>query len=119
MVEFEPRQKIEEHESRIKILEDHDMDKEKRLSRIESSFTHLETMITQENRDTRLFFQSTMDKQWDLIKSMGALNDKEKERQFEIKKTKLERHTELFLKIGGAGGILYVVAQSLIDFFAK
>ena len=90
-----------------------------RLRNIEKSYTHLETTILQENRDTRQFFQSTMDKQWDLIKSMGALNEKEKERQHEIKKTKLERHTELFLKLGGAGGILYLIIQSLFTLLSK
>ncbi|MEQ6856056.1 hypothetical protein AAHH17_16370 [Lysinibacillus capsici] len=111
--------RLEEHEHRIRILEESDADKERRLRNIESSFTHLETTILQENRDTRQFFQSTMDKQWDLIKSMGALNDKERDRQHEIRKTKLERHTELFLKVGGAGGILYLIIQAIIDFATK
>lgn len=111
--------KFEDHEHRIRILEESDADKEMRLRNIEKSYTHLETTILQENRDTRQFFQSTMDKQWDLIKSMGALNEKEKERQHEIKKTKLERHTELFLKLGGAGGILYLIIQSLFTLLSK
>ncbi|NYV68116.1 hypothetical protein HYI36_22830 [Bacillus sp. Gen3] len=111
--------KIKDHEYRIRILEESDADKEMRLRNIEKSYAHLETTILQENRDTRHFFQSTMDKQWDLIKSMGALNEKEKERQHEIKKTKLERHTELFLKLGGAGGILYLIIQSLFTLLSK
>lgn len=111
--------RIEEHEHRIRELEVNDADKEMRLRNIEKGYAHLETTILQENRDTRQFFQSTMDKQWDLIKSMGALNDKEKERQHEIKKTKLERHTEMFLKIGGAGGILYLFIQSIFDIVSR
>ncbi|KZR58987.1 hypothetical protein [Pseudobacillus badius] len=110
---------LENHEQRIKVLELSDIDKERRINNIEKNYAHLETTILQENRDTRQFFQSTMDKQWDLIKSMGALNDKERDRQHEIKKTKLERHTELFLKVGGAGGILYLIIQAVIDFATK
>ncbi|MGG0666983.1 hypothetical protein ABE073_00380 [Lederbergia citrisecunda] len=110
--------KIEDHEQRIKTLEENDSDKEVRLRNIEMNYTRLESTILQENRDTRQFFQSTMDKQWDLIKSMGVLNDKEKEREHEIRKTRLERHTELFLKVGGAGGILYLIIQSILNLFA-
>lgn len=110
---------IKEHEDRIRVLEENDMGIEKRLKDIEKGYVHLESTILQENRDTRQFFQSTMDKQWDLIKTVSTFGDKERERAHEINKTKLERHTELLLKAGGAGGILYIIIQYIIDTLSK
>ncbi|MGA4517186.1 hypothetical protein ACPA0F_07850 [Solibacillus silvestris] len=112
-------QVIKDHEHRIKVLEVSDADKELRLRSIEKSYTHLESTILQENRDTRQFFQSTMDKQWDLIKSMGVLQDKEKDRKHEIAKTKAERTYEILLKIGGTGGVLYLIVQAILNVVVK
>lgn len=109
---------LEDHEQRIRVLEENDIDKESRLRNVEKNYVQLESTILQENRDTRQFFQSNMDKQWDLIKSFGIFSDKEKEREHELTKTKIERHTDILLKVGGTGGILYLIVQALFNIFS-
>ncbi|MGE7623914.1 hypothetical protein ACQKMD_12905 [Viridibacillus sp. NPDC096237] len=62
---------LDNHEGRIKKLEESDHDKEKRLRDVEKSCIKLENTILHENRDTRQLFQNTMQNQWELIKSGG------------------------------------------------
>lgn len=111
--------KIQDHEKRIVHLESSEKEVRGRLTNLERDIHQLETTIVNENRETRLVLQSTMDRQWDLIKQRDEVADRDKERAHEIQKTKLERHTEVFLKIGGAGGILYLFIQSMLDMFAR
>lgn len=111
--------KIQEHETRIVHLESTEKEVRGRLTNLERDIHQLENTIVSENRETRTLFQGTMDKQWDLIKSKDEAADKEKQRKHEMEKTKVERHSEIFLKIGGAGGVLYLFIQSMIDLFSK
>ncbi|MEK5528526.1 hypothetical protein MKX79_03905 [Viridibacillus sp. FSL R5-0468] len=110
---------IENHEGRIKQLELNDLDKEKRLRTVEQSYLKLENTILQENRDTRQLFQNTMQNQWDLIKSSYAATENDKNRKYELTKSKLERRTELTMKLLGTGGLLYLCVQSLLDWMSK
>lgn len=110
---------LENHEGRIKQLEENDQDKEKRLRTMEQSYLKLENTILQENRDTRQLFQNTMQNQWDLIKSSYASTENDKNRKYELTKSKLERRTELTMKLLGTGGLLYLCVQSLLDWMSK
>ncbi|MEX3625818.1 hypothetical protein [Viridibacillus arvi] len=110
---------LENHEGRIKQLEENDQEKEKRLRAVEQSYLKLENTILQENRDTRQLFQNTMQNQWDLIKSRDASTENEKTRNYELTKSKLERRTELTMKLLGTGGLLYLCIQSVLDWISK
>lgn len=110
---------LENHEERIVTLEKSDTEKELRIQTIEKNYMKLENTILQENRDTRSFFQSTMDKQWELIKSRDSAVESEKIRTYDLRKTKMERNADLLLKYGGAGSVLYLFLQSLFNILSK
>ncbi|MGE7622799.1 hypothetical protein ACQKMD_06985 [Viridibacillus sp. NPDC096237] len=110
---------LDNHEGRIKQLEENDLDKEKRLRAVEQSYLKLENTILQENRDTRLLFQNTIQNQWDLIKSRDAAIENDKSRNFELARSNLERRTELAMKLLGTGGLLYLCIQSIIEWMSK
>ncbi|MEX3622082.1 hypothetical protein [Viridibacillus arvi] len=107
------------HEGRIKQLEVNDLDKEKRLRAVEQSYLKLENTILQENRDTRLLFQNTIQNQWDLIKSRDAAVENDKSRNYDLAKSNLERRTELAIKLLGTGGLLYLCIQLLFEWISK
>lgn len=107
------------HEERIVALEESDLKQELRLKQIEQNYVKLENIILQENRETRSFLQSTMDKQWDLIKSRDTALESEKVRTYDLRKTKMERNADLLLKYGGAGSVLYLFLQSLFNILAQ
>lgn len=105
---------IDEHEKRIVVLESSEKEMRGRLTNLERDIHQLENTIINENRETRVLFQGTMDKQWDLIKSRDEAADRVKEREHEIKKGKLERISDIVLKLVGAGGLIYLFVESLM-----
>lgn len=117
----EARDKVQEHEERILILEETGRRHEERLRSLENNYTELENTILKENRDTRSFFQDIMNKQWDLINTKNQYDDAQNARRHEWKKiqgdlskTKIERWSEIFLKLAGAGGLLYLVIEAVV-----
>ena len=111
--------KIQDHEYRIVVLEGSDREMREKVLLLERNIHQLENTVIQESRETRSVLQGTMDKQWDLIKARDDAASREKERQHEIQKTKMERYTEVFLKVSGAGGILYLIVQIVVDVVSK
>jgi hypothetical protein len=109
-------EKLTEHEGRIVNLEEKDEKHEERLRAIELNYTNLENTILKENRDTRQFFQDTMNKQWDLISGKNKYEDAQNNREYDLKKTRIERYSEMILKFAGAGGIVYLVVQSILKY---
>lgn len=99
---------------RIKQLEKWDEDKHKRLKVVEDHYTELKSTIITENREMRSFFQSNMDKQWDLIKDRDERNHDKYKMEHEFRKTKWGNGVEIFLKLTGAGGIIYLVVKSAL-----
>lgn len=110
---------ILDHGRRITDLEEHDKEQDRRIRTLEQNYTKLESTIVQENRETRMIFQSTMDKQWDLIKTRDIAKENASQRDYELQKTKFERRTELLVKLLGAGGLIYLMVQSVIETFTK
>lgn len=106
---------------RVTTLEKKDGEREKRLEDVEKSYSQLndrvedlKTTIVNENKETRLFFQSNMDKQWDLIKSRDKQNHDAQRMEHELSKTKVERWTDIIFKAIGTGGVLYFIFETLL-----
>lgn len=108
-------QSLKQHDDRLITLEIADKSKTERLQAVETNYTNLENTILKENRDTRAFFQDTMNKQWDLISGKSQYEDAQHQRNHDLDKTKIERYSEITLKIVGAGGLLIIVVQALIQ----
>ncbi len=111
---IEQDKRLNQHSERITQLEKFDEDKHKRLKIVEENYTKLENTIVSENKEMRMFFQSNMDKQWDLIKSRDEQRHDSKRMKFELDKTKVERWTDIIFKLVGTGGVLYLVIQAFI-----
>jgi len=84
---------------------------ERRIQQGELNYQDLKNTILLSNERMQTFFSSTMDKQWDLIKSRDALSENDKVRKYEFSKSKLEKWSEVVIKVAGAGGILVIIAQ--------
>ena len=107
--------RLNNHGDRLTKLEKWDEDKHRRLKVVEDNYTKLESTIISENKEMRLFFQSNMDKQWDLIKVRDEQKHDQQKMKHEFDKTKFERWSEILLKLAGTGGILYLIIQSLFN----
>ena len=110
---------ISEHDKRLSTLEENDREQDRRIRELEKSFTKLESTIIQENRETRMIFQSTMNKQWDLIKTRDIAKENENQREHEFRKSKFEKNTDLAIKLLGAGGLVYLFVQSVLSTFTN
>ena len=108
-------EQLTNHEERIVNLEAADKRHEEELRTIKNNYTNLENTILKENRDTRSFFQDTMNKQWELISAKSKYDDAQNQRDYDLRKTKIERYSEMLLKFAGAGGILYLIIQSILN----
>lgn len=106
---------LENHEDRIVQLEKNDLEKELRIKRIEDNYIRLENTIMTENRETRDILREGMRNQWELIKSRDEKKELESVRDYDFKKTKFEKRTELLVKILTIGGVGYLLIQSLIE----
>lgn len=120
-------EKVTEHEEMLKELKEQDAyllkghdalfewkkDMEKWRQDSDANYHDLKSTILLENKETRTFFQSIMDKQWDLIKSRDTSFENEKVRRHDFQKSKLEKYSEIIIKVAGAGGILVLIAQLL------
>jgi len=103
-----------EKHDRLRSVERNDEEYEKRLINVEQNYVKLENTILTENKETRTFFQSNMDKLWDLTKSRDELSHDTRRMRHEITKTKVERLSDVFFKLAGTGGILYLIVQALL-----
>lgn len=106
---------VRQHGEDIEQLKQADKLHEERLRVVETNYTNLENTILKGNRDTQSFFQDLLSKQWELISAKGKYDDAQSQRDYDIRKTKIERYSEMLLKFAGAGGIVYLVVQMLIN----
>lgn len=115
-----------EHDERISTLEKSDKERIKQINELERSHRNLENTIVQENRETRMIFQSTMNKQWDMIKSSQDLNNERINKEYELRradqqaavemnKTKWSMLADVSLKLVGSGSLIYVVVTNLFN----
>lgn len=96
------------HETRIVALEQANEQTQKRLDALERNHNDLKVTIMEENRDTRKFMQS-------LIERQIASNDNDRARDDEIRKERNSNIKDILLAIFGAGGIITL----LFDFIAS
>ena len=113
--------RLERHDERlvqdlddIQELKRFDKEKNKRLLTVEANYEKLENTIVNENKDMRTFFQSNMDKLWDLTMSRDKNNHEGRKMEHEINKTKVERWGNIVFKMLGSGGIIYIIIQAII-----
>ncbi len=106
--------RLNQHGERIKQLEKYDEDKHQRLKKVEANYDELKETIVGENKEMRQFFQSNMDKQWDLIKSRDEQRHDTRRMKHELDKTKTEKYADIIFKLLGTGGIVYLIIQSLL-----
>lgn len=110
---------------RLKAIEAHDEVQEERIRSVERSYEKLEITILSENKDTRQFFQSNMDKLWDLTASKDANNLESAKLASELaientrsetdyKKAKSKHTSDILIKLIGAGGIIYLVIEKFL-----
>lgn len=99
---------------RLLAVEKKDEEHEKRLKDVEQNYVKLENTILTENKETRTFFQSNMDKLWDLTKQRDEHKHEGRKMKHELAKTKLEKWSDVIFKIASSGGILYLIVQALI-----
>lgn len=104
---------LDDHENRLVKLEKSDLEKELRIQKIEDNYLRLENTIMAESRETRDILREGMNKQWELIKSRDDKFAAEAERQHILKKTRIERNSEILLRLLTAGGIIYLLMESL------
>ena len=99
---------------RLMAIEEGDLRREVRMKEVEQNYVKLENTILSENRETRTFFQSNMDRLWELTKSRDTNAHDNRRMRYELTKTKIERLSDVFFKLAGTGGILYLIVQALI-----
>ncbi|MGG2105564.1 hypothetical protein [Lysinibacillus pakistanensis] len=116
--------RLADHEKRLQHLEKQDIKKDKRLENMEQSFTKLENTILKENQETRNLFKEITDRQWQLIEGRDKaeeakeireyeLNASERKDAIEFKKQRFNATVELFIKLLTAGGLIYLLIESL------
>lgn len=101
-----PSERIEQHEIRIHALEQSDIDKQRRLDALESNHNDLKITIMEENRDSRRAMQSQFDK------LLSVVTD-DKVREDDIRKERNKAITDVLIKLGGAGGAIYILIEWL------
>ncbi|WP_339262788.1 hypothetical protein [Lysinibacillus sp. FSL K6-3209] len=117
--------RLTDHEKRLQFLEKENIKKSEQLENIEQSFMKLENTILRENQESRNLFKELTDRQWTLIewreKADKAkeireyeLNASERKDAIEFKKQKFNAAIELFIKLLTAGGLIYLLIESLL-----
>lgn len=96
------------HEHRIIALETAQEQTERRLNALERNHDDLKLTIMEENRDTRKFMQSLIERQ---IEAQGA----DEAREDEIRRERNAGIKDVVISIFGAGGIIALIIQFLMS----
>lgn len=99
---------LEQHEVRITALEKADEQTQKRLDALERNHNDLKVTIMEENRDTRKFMQS-------LIERQIISNDADRVRDDELRKDRMSIVRDVVITLFGAGGLISVIVQFFIN----
>lgn len=87
---------------------------ETRVDKLELQWMSLENTIMKENRETRDSFTEQNKKLLGLLETSMGYSTGEMQRTHEYRVKKLESNTSIILKVAGAGGIIYLIAQAVI-----
>lgn len=105
---------LEKHEER---LDEHAALLDKyalRLIRLEDQTIKLENTIMTENRDTRATIVEQNRQLFTLIESVMGFKTGADSRQHDLKVRRWDSMTNIILKLAGAGGLIYLVAQAIL-----
>lgn len=122
---------ILDHEKRITDLEKTDIVhkhmielQEERLKNVEAGYTKVENTIIKESQRQADRYEKSMERLWGRIERMetsqqtAADNEQElKVQTLAFRKSRWERTSEIFLKLAGAGGLLYLIIESILANF--
>lgn len=97
---------VKDHGERIGVLE-------QRLEKVENNYINLENTIWKTSQSTQDVFRDTIKNQFELIKLQSGAKNEENAREHELKKTKIEKYSEIVLKVAGAGSVLAIALQLL------
>ncbi len=117
--------RLTDHEKRLQYLEKQDIKKDEKLENIEQNFIKLENTILKENQETRNLFKEITSRQWTLIEGREKaeeakeireyeLNANEKKDELEFRKQKFSSFLDLAIKLLTAGGLIYLLIESLL-----
>lgn len=117
--------RLTDHEKRLQHLEKQDIKKDERIENMEQNFLKLENTILKENQETRNLFKEITSRQWSLIEGREKaeeakeireyeLNASEKKDELEFRKQKFSSYLELAIKLLTAGGLIYLLIESLL-----
>lgn len=85
-----------------------------RLIRLEDQTIKLENTIMTENRDTRATVVEQNRQLFTLIESVMGFKSGEDTRKHDLKVRRWDSMTNIILKLAGAGGLIYLVAQAIL-----
>jgi len=88
---------LDQHEVRITALETS-------VNELQRNHNDLKVTIMEENRDTRKFMQS-------LIERQVTANDAERVRDDELRKVRMATFKDILLGVFGAGGLIYGIIE--------
>lgn len=115
-------EQVRKLDDRVIILEVSDRERdeidrirEERIKRLEDNATKLENTVMSENRDTRATVVEQNRQLFTLIESVMGFKTTEHSQNHEYRVVKWDRTTNVLLKVAGAGGILYLIAQSIMS----
>lgn len=104
---------LKDHATEISLLKKSDEDLMRELKGMKSDFTNLENTIWKTAQSTQDHFSAQNAQQWKLIEALNNGNQDDRKRKHELNKTKLEKYSEIIIKVASAGGILYLFAELL------
>lgn len=113
-------QRLSKHKEEIQELKDFDRKKHERLVNLEGSFARLEETVTKENEETRLTMRQQTDRLFKIVEQAMGYQENRTVQEHELKMTKLNTWSTVFLKISGglvglfsAGGLIYMFIENL------
>lgn len=104
---------LKEHATEISLLKQSDEDFMRELKGMKNDFTKLENTIWQTSQSTQDLMKSQNAQQWKLIEALNSGNQDDRKLKHELNKTKLEKYSEIIIRVASAGGILYLFAELL------
>lgn len=105
---------VQKHSERIEALEEQDRRHDERLKRLEDQAIKLENTVMAENRETRATVVEQNRQLFTLIEGVMGFKQSEASRDHEYRLLKWDKSTAIVLKVMGAGGIMYLIVQSVL-----
>lgn len=100
---------MDDHEGRIKILEQNYSKLEGKISSIENGQLQLENTVLKTSQDQKDLLTKLIDHHLDMKKAQAAADTQAKAQEVDLKKTRIISRKELWVAVLGSGGIVTLV----------